>query len=99
MSPRSAMIYIMANVIGASDAYDGEKLNDPAVWEQFLQTVLEQMETCPDQEMQPLLESIDRERFQQWIDAPGFWEDLNQELERRAQVLMTLLPSENQGNC
>ena len=99
MSPRSAMIFIMANVIGASDAYDGDRLNDPAVWDRFMQTVLEQMENCPDEEMRPLLESIDRESFQQWIDAPGFWEDLNQELDRRAQVLMTLLPSENQGNC
>ncbi len=32
MTPKSAMIYIMANVIGASDDYDGDRLNDPAVW-------------------------------------------------------------------
>lgn len=99
MTAREAMIHIMANVIGASNDYDGDRLNDPAVWERFMQEVLEQMEVCPDEEMQPVLDDIDREQFQQWIDEPLYWEDLNLELERRGQVMMTLLPSEHQGSC
>lgn len=93
------MINLMANVISVSTEYDGGRLNEPQVWERFMHEILAQMEICPDQEMRQTLETIDREDFQQWIDEPGFWEELNQELERRGQVLMTVLPSEQQGHC
>ena len=99
MRPKTAMISIMADVIGASDAYDGQKLNDPAGWARFMETVLERTDDCPDEQMRSLLETIDRELFQQWIDAPAFWDDLNRELDRRAQVLMTLMPAGQQGHC
>jgi hypothetical protein len=93
------MIAIMADIICSSNDYDDDRLNEKPVWEQFMREVLEHMELCPDEEMRKTLDGIDREQFQQWIDEPLFWEELNQELERRAQVLMTLLPSEHQGNC
>ena len=99
MNARVAMIQVMADIISGSNDYDNDRLNDPAVWQRFMQEVLEHIDMCPDPEMRRTLEAIDREQFQQWIDAPPFWEDLNQEIERRAQVLLTLLPSEHQGNC
>ncbi|MGD9364486.1 MAG: hypothetical protein PVH87_02235 [Desulfobacteraceae bacterium] len=99
MDPQKCMIAIMADIICSSNDYDDDRLNEKPVWEQFMREVLEHMELCPDEEMRKTLDGIDREQFQQWIDEPLFWEELNQELERRAQVLMTLLPSEHQGNC
>ena len=99
MNSRKTMIHMMADIIGASNDYDGDRLNDPAVWHRFMQQVLAHIDTFPDEEMCRILNGIDLEQFQQWIDTPLFWEDLNQEIDRRGQVLMTLLPSENQGNC
>lgn len=99
MDPQKCMITIMADVICSSNDYDDDRLNEKSVWEQFMCEVLERMELCLDEEMRKALDGIDREQFQHWIDEPLFWEQLNQELERRAQVLMTLLPSEHQGNC
>jgi hypothetical protein len=99
MNAREAMIQVMADIIGASNDYDNDRLNDPTVWQRFMQEVLEHIDRCPEEEMRQLLEDIDLEQFQQWIDAPIFWESLNREIERRAQVMLTLLPSEHQGNC
>jgi hypothetical protein len=99
VSLRKCMIGVMADIIGASDDFDGGRLNDPAVWRQFMQTVLDRMETYPDKQVRLILDTINREQFQDWIDEPGFWDELNQELDRRAQVLMTLLPTENLGHC
>jgi hypothetical protein len=93
------MLSVMADIIGASDDFDGARLNDPAVWHLFMQTVLDRMDVCPDEEMRLILDNIDREQFQLWIDDPRFWEDLNFELDRRSQVLMTLLPSGIEGRC
>jgi hypothetical protein len=93
------MIGVMADIIGVSDDFDGDRLNDPAVWRQFMQTVLDHMEAYPDKEIRLILDTIDREQFQAWIDEPGFWDELNRELDRRGQVLMTLLPTENLGHC
>ena len=89
----------MADVIGGSNAYDGDRLNDPAVWRQFMQTVLDRMETYPDEGIRRILDTVSREQFQEWIDEPQFWQELNLELDRRAQVLMTLLPSDHLGHC
>ncbi len=93
------MIEIMANVISASNDYDGDRLNNPVVWETFMHEVIAQMEICPDEEMRLTLDTIDRALFQEWIDNPDFWTDLNREMDRRGQLLMTVLPSEHQGNC
>lgn len=93
------MINLMANVICVSSDYDEDRLNDPQVWDLFMHEVLAQMKICPDTKMRRTLETINRADFQKWIDDPHFWEELNQELERRSQVLMTVLPSEHQGNC
>ena len=93
------MNHVMADIIGSSNDFDGGLLNDAAVWRQFMKTVLDCMETYPDEEMRLTLDMIDREQFQEWIDQPHFWDELNDELDRRAQVLMTLLPSEIQGHC
>lgn len=99
MTSREAMISVMADIIYASNAYDDGRLNDPAVWQRFMEEVLAHMEDHPDPEVRRILDEIDRDQFQQWIDAPPFWEDLNKELERRGQVMMTLLPSDHQGHC
>jgi hypothetical protein len=93
------MIGVMADIIGASDDFDGDRLNDPTVWGRFMQIVLDCMETYPDKDTRLILDTINREQFQEWIDEPGFWDELNQELDRRGQVLMTLLPTENHGHC
>lgn len=93
------MLAVMADIIGASEDFDGDRLNDPEVWQRFIRIVLDHMETYPDEEIRRVLETVDREKFQEWIDDPGFWRDLNLELDRRAQVLMTLLPTEIQGHC
>ncbi len=99
MNAREAMIQLMADIIGASNDYDNDRLNHPAVWQRFMQEVLNHIDSCQEEEQRRLLEEIDLEQFQQWIDAPPFWDDLNREIERRAQVMLTLLPSEYQGNC
>lgn len=99
MNAREAMIQLMADVINASHDYDNDRLNDPAVWQRFMQQVLARIDDCPEEALRRLLEDIDREQFQGWIDSPVFWEDLNQEIERRGQIMMTLLPSQHQGNC
>lgn len=99
VSPRACMISVMADIIGASDDFDGDRLNDSLVWRQFMQTVLDRMETYPDEDIRLVLDTIDREQFQEWIDERGFWDELNHELDRRAQLLMTVLPWENQGHC
>ncbi len=93
------MITVMADIISTCDDFDGDRLNDPLIWQQFMQTVLDRMETYPVEEIRRVLDTIDREQFQEWIDERRFWDELNQELDRRAQLLMTLLPSENQGHC
>ena len=93
------MIRVMADIIGTSDDFDDDRLNDATVWRRFMQTVLDHMETYPDEEVRMVLDMIDREQFQEWIDEPHFWDELNHELDRRAQLLLTLLPSQNQGHC
>ena len=93
------MLAVMADIIGASEDFDGDRLNDPEVWQRFIRLVLDHMEAYPDEETRRVLDTVDREKFQEWIDDPGFWQDLNLELDRRAQVLMTLLPTEVQGHC
>ena len=99
MNAREAMIQLMADIIGASNEYDNDRLNDPAVWHRFMQAVLTHIDECPDDELRHVLEEIDREQFQEWIDSPRFWDELNQMIEQRGQIMMTLLPSEHQGNC
>ncbi len=99
MNAREAMIQLMADIIGASNDYDNDRLNDPTVWHLFMQEVLANIDSCPDGEMRQVLEEIDREQFQEWIDSPHFWDDLNQVIEQRGQIMMTLLSSEHQGNC
>jgi len=93
------MLSVMADIIGTCDDFDGDRLNDPLVWQQFMQTILDRMETYPDEKVRLVLDTIDREQFQAWIDERRFWDELNHELDRRAQVLMTVLPSEIQGHC
>ena len=99
MNAREAMIQLMADIIGESNDYDDDRLNDPAVWHRFMQEVLARIDGCPDDELRQVLEAIDRGLFQEWIDSPLFWDDLNLVIERRGQIMMTLLPSEHQGNC
>ncbi len=99
MNARTAMIHLMADIIISSNDFDNDRLNDPAVWQRFMQQVLAGIDTCPDDALRRVLEAIDREQFQRWIDSPPFWDDLNQEIDQRAQIMMTLMPSDQQGNC
>lgn len=99
VKPKKCMIIVMADVICASDDFDGKRLNDPQVWQRFMKAVLDRMQEHPDEEICNTLDTIDLEQFQQWIDDPQFWEALNMEIDRRTQVLMTLLPSDHQGHC
>jgi len=99
MTPRGCMINVMADIIGLDDTYKGDRLNDPSVWERFMDELFKRMETIDDEDIRELLNSIDREDFQCWIDDPGFWSAIEQEIARRLNVVQTLLPSRNQGHC
>jgi len=57
------------------------------------------MENHPDDVVKCVLACIDREQFLSWTNDPGFWDAFNREIERRSQILMTLLPSANEGYC
>jgi hypothetical protein len=57
------------------------------------------MDTIEDETVRGILNSIDTEDFQQWIDDPDFWEQINEEVRRRLNVMKTLLPSKHQGYC
>ena len=57
------------------------------------------MEDYLDDGVRSVLACIDRKQFQLWTEDPQFWDAIHREIERRAQILMTLLPSANEGNC
>lgn len=99
MQLRELMINVMADVIGVDDTYGSDRLNDEAVWQEFMSQVFKRMDTIEDDDIRAALNSIDTDIFQQWIDDPIFWKEINDEIVRRGQVLKTLIPSGNQGNC
>ena len=99
MTPRQCMINVMADIIGLDDTYTNDRLNDPGIWDRFMQAVFDRMETVEDEAIRDTLNSIDTEEFQQWIDAPGFWAAVNDEILRRMNMITTLLPSKNEGHC
>ena len=99
MDPRLCMINVMADVIGANENYGHDRLNDDQVWQRFMADVFRRMDTVEDESAREILAGIDREEFQQWIDDPAFWQEVDEEIQRRIQVLQTVLPSGNCGNC
>ena len=99
MIPLNCMINVMADLIGLDDTYKGSRLNDPLVWDRFMDELFKRMETIDDEDIRESLNSIDSEDFQCWIDDPGFWSAIEQEIARRLNVVKTLLPSRNQGHC
>ena len=99
MTLRQCMINVIADIVGLDDTYTNDRLNDPKVWDQFMQAVFKRMETVEDGSARKALNSIDTEDFQQWIDDPCFWAEINDEIKRRLTIFKTLLPSENEGHC
>jgi ATP-dependent RNA helicase RhlB len=99
MTPRNCMINVMADLIGLDETYKGDRLNDPAVWDRFMDELFKRMDQIEDKGIRDLLNSIDTDEFQCWIDEPGFWSAIQDEIDRRLNLVKTLLPSRNQGHC
>ena len=99
MTPKDCMINVMADLIGLDEIYSGDRLNDPTVWSRFMSEIFKRMDEIEDKEIRGLLESIDTEEFQGWIDDPQYWLSVEREIQRRINVVKTLLPSKNQGHC
>lgn len=99
MTPRNCMANVMADLIGLDDTYNGDRLNDPEVWDRFMEELFKRMDEIEDETVRDLLNSVDSEDFQCWIDDPGFWSAIEEEIARRLTVVKTLLPSPNQGRC
>ena len=99
MTPKDCMINVMADLIGLDDTYTGDRLNDPAVWDRFMDELFNRMDTIEEEEIRETLNSIDTADFQRWIDDPGFWSAIEAEIDRRINMVKTLLPSRNQGHC
>jgi hypothetical protein len=99
MTPRQCMINVIADIVGLDETYTNDRLNDPQIWDRFMQAVFKRMDTIEDETVRGILNSIDTEDFQQWIDDPDFWEQINEEVRRRLNVMKTLLPSKHQGYC
>jgi hypothetical protein len=99
MPPKSCMINVMADIIGLDDTYFGDRLNDGATWQRFMDEVLRWMETIEDERIRELLNRIDTDEFTRWIDDPGLWSAINDEIRRRLNVLKTVVPSKHQGHC
>ena len=99
MSPETCMINVFADIIGLDDTYKEDRLNDAGVWDRFMDEVLQRMDTVEDETVRGLLNGIDTEVFQGWIDDPGFWAKVNEEIDRRLNIMKTLLPSKNEGSC
>ena len=99
MTPRICMINVIADLIGLDDTYKGDRLNVPSVWDRFMDELFQRMDTIEDEDIRDTLNSIDTEDFQCWIDDPGFWSSIEEEIARRLNVVKTLLPSHNQGHC
>ncbi len=99
MIPRECMINTMADLIGLDETYSGDRLNDPMVWDRFLDHLYKHMDEIADEPIRDALNSIGTEEFQCWIDDPGFWSAIQEEIVRRLNLVKTLLPSKNQGHC
>lgn len=99
MNPKACMINLMADLIGLDETYAGDRLNDPEVWFRFMGEVFKRMDTIEDEEIRTALNSIDTEEFQAWIDNPDYWLAVEREIQRRINVVKTLLPSRNEGHC
>jgi hypothetical protein len=93
------MINVMADIIGVDDAYSGDRLNDADTWDRFMAAVFKRMDDIDDLSIRAVLNGIDSEEFQEWIDDPGFWAAIDTEITRRLEVFKTILPSPNQGHC
>lgn len=99
MTPKDCMINVMADIIGLDDTYKADRLNEAAVWSRFMDEVFKRMDTVEDQTIRDILNTIDTEEFHEWIDDPGFWTAVNAEIDRRLNVIKTLLPSAHEGHC
>ena len=99
MTPKECMLNLMADIIGLNDTFTGNKLNEEDVWQKFMQKVFKRMDSVEDDDIRCLLNGIDKEEFQEWIDDPAYWQAIDEEIVRRGNLVKTLLPSNHQGNC
>lgn len=99
MTPKDCMVNVMADLIGLDETYSQDRLNDTEVWSRFMSEVFKRLDEIEDEEIRDLLNSIDTEEFQGWIDDPQYWLAVEREIHRRINVVKTLLPSRNQGHC
>lgn len=93
------MIGLMADIIAPCEEFHGGGLNDPAVWERFMAAVFQALDAVEDDDVRETLSVVDKREFQTWIDSPDFWDAINDEIERRGQVVQTFLPSAFEGRC
>lgn len=99
MNSRQCMINVMADVIGLDETYKGDRLNDPDTWQRFMADVFKRMDDLSDEAIKDTLNAIDRTEFQQWIDDPSFWMDIDAEIKRRGQIFKTMMRSDHEGHC
>jgi predicted secreted Zn-dependent protease len=94
------MIDLMAEIIADDDAFKKDRLNDEKIWDQFMDHVLNHVQMHPDETIREMLQSIDVADFQTWIDDPGFWDEVNREVERKIMICKKMFsPDQNIGHC
>ena len=100
MPAKQYMINLMSEIIADDDTFKEDRLNDEVVWDQFMTEMLNQMNMFPDEEIREMLQSIEFEDFQEWIDNQSFWAEINKEVERKVMICKKMFSmNENVGNC
>jgi hypothetical protein len=61
----------MADLIGLDDTYTGDRLNDPTVWDRFMDELFKRMDAIEEEEIRETLNSIDTETFNAGSTTPG----------------------------
>ncbi len=99
MYSKHCMVNLMADVIGSDDRYTGDGLNNGDTWNNFIQDVFNRIDTIEDDDIRNVLNSTNKETFQNWIDDPEFWIDIDNEVVRRNQLIKTIMPVDQGGYC
>lgn len=91
------MLNVMADIIWLDDPYKADRFDDETLQDQFIDAIFLQMETIEDERVRNLLTSIDREKFQEWIDDPRYGEAIDYEIDQRKEVKRGITPGSRQG--
>lgn len=100
MPVKKHMIDLIADIIAEDDGFKTDHLNDEMIWNQFMDEVLNQMNAYPDETIRHMLQSIEVEDFQLWIDDPSFWDLVNGEVEKKVMICKKMFSrNEDAGHC